>query len=247
MEHKDYFSGHAKVYAAFRPAYPVALYDFIFRHLPQRRRAWDCATGNGQVARHLAQHFQHVDATDISQQQLDNAYRADNITYSVAPAEKSGFADGRFDLITVAQALHWFDTHAFYQEVRRTGAPGGLLAVWGYASLRIEPFVDEIITDFYSRIVGPYWDDARRLVEERYLTIPFPFPEIPSPGFHIDVVWTLDHLAGYLESWSATQKYTRATGINPVPELCGRLRAYWSENDTKTVRFPIFLRLGEIS
>jgi ubiquinone/menaquinone biosynthesis C-methylase UbiE len=246
-EHKDYFSSQANVYAAFRPTYPTAIYEFIFRHLRGKRIAWDCATGNGQVAHYLANHVEKVFATDISQQQLDQAIRMKNIFYSLSPAEKTSFPDHQFDLITVAQALHWFERDRFYEEVKRVSKPGALLAVWGYALLYIEPAIDNIIMNFYNNIVGPYWDHARRLVEEEYRSITFPFKEIASPKFFITTTWTLAHLAGYLESWSATQKYIKAHGVNPVPELLKELGALWEPETTKAIRFPVFLRLGELN
>jgi SAM-dependent methyltransferase len=192
MDKKEYFSGHASVYAAFRPTYPAALYEFIFGHLHSRERAWDCATGNGQVARALAPHFKQVLATDISQQQLDNAHTEVNIVYSKSGAEKTEFPDNTFDLITVGQALHWFDLNAFYSEVGRTARPGALLAVWGYAILSVTPDIDQHFLHFYNNVVGPYWDEARKLVEEEYKHIPFPFEEIAAPPFQLTVSWNRD-------------------------------------------------------
>jgi SAM-dependent methyltransferase len=246
MSKKDYFSGHSKVYAAFRPSYPEELYAFTFSHLENKNQAWDCATGNGQVAQYLARHFQKVYATDISKQQLDHAVKLNNIIYSVSPAEETAFADHEFDLITVGQALHWLDQEKFYKEVKRVGKPGGLLALWGYALLYIEPEIDEIVLNFYSQTVGEYWDQARRLVEQQYKTISFPFEEIPSPSFSIDVAWTLDHLQGYLESWSATQKFMKENNHNPVPSIIGKLAEYWNNEEVKKVSFPVFMRLGKI-
>lgn len=243
---KDYFSGHSKTYATFRPVYPQALYDFIFTHLRQTNAAWDCATGNGQVASILAQTFQHVAATDISQQQLDNAIQRPNIQYTVGAAEQTPFDDHQFDLITVGQALHWFDRDQFYAEVKRVGKPDALLAVWGYALLFIEPTIDEHIMAFYQGTIGPYWDGARKLVEDEYKTIEFPFDEIAAPAFVIEVDWSLDHLAGYFESWSATQKYIQQHRHSPVPALIERLKNHWPADKTKRITFPIFLRLGKI-
>jgi ubiquinone/menaquinone biosynthesis C-methylase UbiE len=243
---KDFFSGHAKTYATFRPVYPAALYDFILQHVSQRTTAWDCATGNGQVAHDLARYFNTVHATDISRQQLDNAQQQSNIHYAVSPAEQTPFQQHQFDLITVGQALHWFDREAFYSEVKRVGKPGAVLAVWGYALLYIEPTLDEIILDFYNNIVGPYWDNARRLVEQEYKTISFPFNEIKTPPFAIEVHWTLDHLAGYFESWSATQKYIQHHQQNPVPALVEKLQQHWDNGQEKRVSFPVFMRLGKI-
>ena len=163
---KDFFSSQSKVYAAFRPTYPKELYQFIFQHLREKNTAWDCATGNGQVAQYLSPHFKEVYATDISQQQLDHAVKRKNIFYSKSQAEKTIFRDNQFDLITVAQALHWFDQAVFFDEAKRVGKPGAILAVWGYAMLYIEPVIDSLILEFYNDVVGPYWDVARRLVEQ---------------------------------------------------------------------------------
>lgn len=245
-DHKDYFSTQSNAYAAFRPTYPDALYQFIFQHVRERNAAWDCATGNGQVASYLAGHFEKVYATDISRQQLDNAVQRTNTVYSLSPAEKTSFADHKFDLITVGQALHWFDRDAFYDEVRRVGRPGGLLAAWGYAFLNIEPAIDKLIFNFYNNTVGPYWDQARKLVEEEYKSIVFPFEEITAPAFFISAQWNLQHLAGYLESWSATQKYIQNHGTNPVTDLITEVNQLWPAKIVKDIRFPVFLKLGKL-
>jgi hypothetical protein len=241
---KDYFSGHSKLYATFRPTYPEELYRFILGHLKDFEAAWDCATGNGQVARVLARNFDKVYATDISRPQLDHAFPAENIEYSEQPAEKTNFPDQGFDLITVAQALHWFNTTDFYNEVRRTAKPGAWLAVWGYAHCTISAEVDPVFLKFYNETVGPYWDAARRLVENHYRDIAFPFDEVISPQFSIRVEWTADEFAGYLTTWSATQKFIKANGYDPVPEAMKKIRPLW--HGTMPVTFPVFLRLGAI-
>lgn len=246
MAHKDLFSGHAKIYSAFRPTYPDDLYEFIFRHLQKRDTAWDCATGNGQAAEYLSRYFRQVFATDISEQQLKEAPQNPVIQYSVGAAEKTIFQEDQFDLVTVGQALHWFDRDAFYNEVKRVAKPGALLAAWGYAVLSIDAILDEHLMHFYRNIVGPYWDSARKLVDEKYQTISFPFEKIPSPEFFIRVSWTLDHLAGYLETWSATQKYIKTHHTNPVTPLIDILAQHWKKDEHKVISFPIFLRLGRI-
>ena len=246
MEKKDYFSGQSKVYATFRPTYPEDLYHFIFTHLENRSCAWDCATGNGQVARYLASHFDSVYASDISQQQVDNAFPAKNIFYSVSAAERTTFAKHQFDLITVGQSLHWFNLPEFYREVKRTAKPGGLLAVWGYALLTIDPVIDALLMDFYKNKTGPYWDEARKLVENHYRDIPFPFEQIECPEFNIRVGWTPDQFAGYLTSWSATQKYIKTHGVDPVDSIRETLRSVWQKHEVKSVTFPVFMKLGRI-
>jgi hypothetical protein len=247
MSTKDYFSDQSKIYATFRPTYPEDLYQFIFQHLKKRSTAWDCATGNGQVAQYLSKHFDQVYATDISQKQIDNAFTADNIRYSVSKAEQTTFPDAQFDLITVAQALHWINVDEFYNEARRTANPGALLAVWGYSLLTIDEEIDPLFLDFYHNIVGPYWDSARRLVEQQYAGIPFPFEQITTPVFNLTVQWDLRQFTGYLSSWSATQKYIQVKGHDPVAPFTKTLQKYWKAETVKTASFPLFMKLGKIN
>lgn len=242
---KDYFSTQSKAYAAFRPTYPQALFEFIFKHLNGKTDAWDCATGNGQVAQYLADHFDAVHATDISQQQLDQAIKKKNIFYSLSSAEKTPFNDNQFDLVTVAQALHWFDRDAFYKEAIRVGKPGGILAVWGYAFLYVDPVINSLITGFYTDVVGPYWDKARRLVEDEYRSILFPFEIIEAPAFSIKVEWTINQLSGYLSSWSATQKFIKEKGYDPVEPFVTSIQKHWSTR-SKPIEFPVFAKIGRL-
>ena len=245
MSKKDYFSGHSKLYAAFRPTYPEDLYSFIFKHVKSFDSAWDCATGNGQVAGELAKHFKQVHATDISQQQLDNAVLANNISYSLQSAEHTNFNNKQFDLVTVGQAMHWFDLEKFYLEVKRVAKKEGLLAVWGYAVCSVDPAIDKIFLNFYNNIVGPYWDSARKLVEEEYESLPFPFQQIETPRFYIKAEWTLDQFTGYLSTWSATQKYMKDKNHDPVQNVMKTLKPLWLGK--KIVAFPVFLKLGRVA
>jgi hypothetical protein len=246
MSTKDLFSGHSKIYAAFRPTYPEDLYACIFRHVENKTIAWDCATGNGQAAQRLAKDFDQVFATDISQKQIDQAVPVSNIVYSVSKAEETNFAENQFDLITVGQAIHWIDPEAFYREAVRTSKRNSILAIWGYSLLSINPQIDEIILDFYTNVVGKYWDAARRLVDDKYKNIPFPFEQIPTPEFKLTVDWSLEHLAGYLTSWSATQKYIQMQSVDPVPPVIKNISAAWKTGDLKRAVFPLFLKLGRV-
>lgn len=241
---KDYFSGHSKLYATFRPTYPEALYEFIFKHVKQFDTAWDCATGNGQVAHVLTKHFKQVFASDISSEQIKHAHQKKNIVYKVEPAEQTSFANNQFDLITVAQAMHWLQPEDFFHEVMRVAKPRAILAVWGYANCFVNSEIDKHFVHFYQHIVGPYWDKARVLIEQHYQPISFPFEEIPSPQFQIQVNWNLEQFAGYITTWSATQKYIQTNGVNPVPQFIERIKPYWKNE--MPVTFPIFLRLMRV-
>ncbi|MFC5411529.1 class I SAM-dependent methyltransferase [Larkinella bovis] len=239
----DRFSGHADLYAQYRIDYPSELYEFLLTRIENRQKAWDCATGNGQVASELARYFEIVEATDISAQQLEQAVRKPNIQYTVCPAEQTVFADHSFDLITVAQALHWFDADAFHREVRRVGKPGALVAEWGYGGVQIDAAVDPIFNHFYEHIVGPYWDENRRHVEDRYARIPFPFSEVEQREFTIYRNWDLERFLNYLRTWSSVQKYIRQHGHDPVLWIADQLKSRWA-NGERQVRFPVFLRTG---
>jgi len=204
---KDNFSEQAAQYAQYRPGYPPALFEYLAGLSPARSCAWDCATGNGQMALGLSAFFDRVYATDISEKQLAHAVKAPNITYLKEPAEAPSFAACQFDLAVAGQAIHWFDFGSFYREVRRTLKPGGVFAAAGYGLPRISPEVDGVLTAFYLQEIGPYWDPERRYVDEGYRTIPFPFREVKPPGFHYKVSWELPQLAGYVSTWSAVQHY----------------------------------------
>jgi ubiquinone/menaquinone biosynthesis C-methylase UbiE len=246
---KDNFSKQANIYAKFRPDYPSKLYDFILQNTANRNTAWDCATGNGQAAKILAQNFDTVYATDISQKQLDNAVKADNIFYAISPAEKTLFEDHTFDLVTVAQAVHWFNFDAFYQEVKRVAKPDATLAIWGYGTLRfdIDKEIDRKMWDFYANTVGSYWDFERSYIDAEYKTLPFPFKEIASPQYNMGFLWQRDEFEGFLNSWSAVQNFIKKQGYNPVPAFIFDISPYWGELERKNVRFPLFLKLGKVN
>lgn len=244
---KDNFSERSALYSQFRPDYPTALIDFICSEVPGFSRAWDCGTGNGQLARHLSEHFIQVFATDISARQLGNAVAADNISYSVQPAEQTTFADDQFDLIAVAQAVHWFDFEKFYAEAVRTAKNNALIALIGYNRPRIDGNIDELTDDFYFSTVGPYWDAERKYVDENYKTIPFPFTEITSPEFAHELSWSAEQLLGYFSTWSAVKHYTKQNNTDPVSKIREKLLRIWPEQELKTARFPIITRMGRIS
>jgi len=241
---KDNFSAQSAEYAIYRPTYPQELYDFLLELVDKKNVAWDCATGNGQVARVLAQHFQQVYATDISEQQLSQALKLPNILYKVESSELADVPDQSFDLITVAQAIHWFNFEAFYSEVKRTLKPDGAIAVIGYGLMLIDKKVDQVIHKLYEDILGKYWDSERRYIEEGYKTIPFPFEEIAAPHFQIKTTWNFNQLIGYLNTWSALQHYKKANERNPLEYLITELKEAWGDEAEKEVRFPILLRVG---
>ncbi|KOS08133.1 SAM-dependent methyltransferase [Flavobacterium akiainvivens] len=243
---KDNFSAQAKGYAQYRPTYPEEMIKSIASLPAMRIRALDVATGNGQVAVALAKYFDKVYAIDISEKQLQQAPQVSNVSYSVQPAELTNFPDRHFDLITVAQAIHWFDFGAFYKEAHRLLKTRGVLAVMGYGNIKTNPHSDAVIQRLYKEIVGPYWDAERRYVDENYETIPFEMMEEEAPGgFENRFTWSFEQLTGYLNTWSAVQHYIKANGTNPVDLIKDELKKSWAQNDGNVV-FPLFLRVGRV-
>jgi SAM-dependent methyltransferase len=241
----DHFSAHAQNYARFRPTYPTELFAWLASQSPGHRLAWDCGTGNGQAALGLADHFVHVHATDLSPQQLAQAPTRENIRYQPGSAESSGLADHSVDLVTVAQALHWFDHEHFYPEVRRVLRPGGVFAAWTYRLLDAEPAINAIVAQFHSQTVGPWWPPERRWVDSGYLDLPFPFDEVNVPEFFMERHWTLAQMLDYLRTWSATQRYIKERGSDPTQALSKELLPVWGDPDrAKTISWPLALRCG---
>src|SRR6186713_313166 len=194
---KDLFSAQAAGYARYRPGYPEAMIEQILSQVPQKEAAWDCATGNGQAAILLAPHFSHVEATDISKDQLSRALQHPSIHYSVSPADTTTFEDNSFDLITVAQAYHWLPFTAFHQEAARVGRPGCLLAIWGYGLIEsTDPALHTLIGHFYTDTIGAYWDPERKYIDQQYRTVPFPFARPSYASFRIRVSWSPENLLG---------------------------------------------------
>jgi ubiquinone/menaquinone biosynthesis C-methylase UbiE len=245
---KDHFSGHAACYQQFRPNYPAPLFEYLASLCPAHDLAWDCATGNGQAAVALAPYFTSVIATDFSAQQIEQAQRDAKVRYLVARADQAPIEALSADLVTVAQALHWFNLASFYREVFRVAKPGGLLAVWSYEMHHIAPEIDAVVLRLYSDIVGPYWPPERKIVEEGYRTLPFPFDEIAPPQFEMVHSWDLEHVLGYLGSWSATQRYRNQLGKDPLALIADDLKAAWFDPErARDVVWPLNVRVGRVS
>lgn len=243
---KDNFSKQAELYQQFRPGYPEKLIALLCDHITNKNLAWDCASGNGQIAKILAQKFEKVIATDISAEQLKKAPRQANIDYRVERAEHTSLPDASVDLIVVAQAIHWFDFKHFYAEAKRVLKKDGVIAIIGYPFMTSEESeLNEIISFFNNDVVGNYWDAERKYVDERYSTIPFPFAEFQLPKFEMKYHWNLEQITGYISSWSAVSHYQKKTGANPLELIKIPLRKIFDTVNQVEVRFEIIGRYGK--
>jgi SAM-dependent methyltransferase len=244
---KDHFSGVASAYAAHRPTYPPALADFLAGLLPRPDTAWDCGCGTGQLSLLLADRFRRVLATDASLEQIEQAAPHPNVEYRCSPAESSGLPDACADLAVAAQAAHWFDLPAYYAEVRRVARPGAAVALVTYGNPMADGEIDPLLVHFYSKIAGPYWPPERRMVEEGYRSLPFPFQEIPAPDLEIQGSWPLSDLIGYVETWSALRGMEKAEGRGAIEKFYADLTAAWgSASRLRLVRWPLAMRVGRV-
>ncbi|MDB5104263.1 MAG: SAM-dependent methyltransferase [Fibrobacteres bacterium] len=254
---KDHFSGHSGGYARARPVYPESLFDHLASLVPARDAVWDCGTGTGQAARSLASRFRTVIATDASANQVASAGRSpggnadpqgiQRILFAAAPAERAPLRDGSMDLITVAQALHWFDFPAFFAEARRVAKPGGAVAVWCYGNCRITPAVDAVYHGFYQGVVGPYWPPERAHIEDGYASIPFPFAPLPCPAFAIEARWDMEELLAYLDTWSAVQYYRKAKAEDPLALVRDAMARAWGDpGEPRLITWPLSLKAGRV-
>ena len=242
---KDHFSAAASDYARFRPTYPPQLFDWLASLCPERQLALDVATGNGQAAVALAQHFEQVIASDASAAQLAQATSAANIDYRCEPAERSSLPDASVDLLVVAQALHWFDLPAFYAEAQRLLKPQGVIAVWCYGQLQGDAAINTILARYYHDIVGSFWPPERAWLEQGYARLDWPFaPLAEQREFALSVEWDLPQLLGYLGTWSATRQYQHHHGHDPRDQIDDDLRQAWGTVDRRAIRWPLSLRVG---
>lgn len=243
----DAFSNVAEQYAAQRPRYPGRLFRVLAGLAPATHTAWDCGTGNGQAAVGLAAHFERVYATDASDDQIAQAIPHAHVDYRVAPAEKSGLADGSVDLVSVAQALHWFDLARFYQEVWRVLRPGGLIAVYGYSWFYLTPELDELTNRWLLEPVESYWSPNNQLLWNGYLTIPFPFELLAAPALALHLAWNFDELFSYYLTWSSVRRKQAKEGDRFVTAARQEFAVAWGNpQQRRHVVMPLAVRLGRL-
>ncbi|KAF9607996.1 hypothetical protein IFM89_004393 [Coptis chinensis] len=257
----DLFIKQAKEYQENRPSYPPELIRFIASKTPNHDLAWDVGTGNGQAAVILAGIYKNVVGTDTSEQQLALASKLPNIRYqhtrlnmSLSELERDVVAQDTVDLVTVAQAVHWFDLPTFYSRVKCVlKKPTGVLAVWCYIEPEVNEAVDIVFWKLY-RASGPYWAPARKLVDDKYRNIDFPFEPVDGTDntgpfeFVTEKSMDLDGYLTYIRSWSSYQT-AKAKGVELLSEevIADFERAWQTENGSrKVVRYPVYLRIGKV-
>jgi SAM-dependent methyltransferase len=209
---------------------------------------WPRSPLSGNSPGIAAGYFKRVLATDGSADQIAQAIPYAHVEYRVTRAEDVDLPSHSVDLITSAQAVHWFDLDSFYPLVRRVAKPDGVFAVWMYHLPLISPELDPIVETFYASILAGFWPDRFHYLAARYRTLPFPFEEIETPAFEMQASWKLDQLAGFLDTWSAVRRYQSERGQHPLQILWPELAGAWGQPDQpRLIRWPLYLRAGKIN
>jgi SAM-dependent methyltransferase len=238
---KDHFSAVAADYANARPEYPQELFAWIASVAPARTLAWEAGCGSGQATRDLAAKFERVHATDPSAAQIAQARGPANVHFAVEPGERCSLSDASADVVCVAQALHWFNRDAFFDECARVLRPGGVLVAWGYQNVILPPDLRAAYAALEADIV-PYWPPERELIDEGYAGFAWPFAPVAAPAFELRAQWTLPRLLGYFSSYSASKRHRDATGRDAVAKHAPALAAAWGDpRQPRTVQWPLFV------
>jgi len=246
MHHHKLFNDKAELYESARPVYPKAIYKYLASLCPSTQLAWDSACGNGQAAVGLIEVFDRVYATDISKEQIANAKRHPNITYEIAPSEKTQLRDASCDLVCVAQALHWFDYSSFWPEVQRVLKPGGIFSAWGYNWPSVENKINVAIKESVYNVIEPYWAAQNKLLWNHYRDVKIPFNKIENPKFTMEIQWNLDELFNFIHTFSATRRCMDDIGDKFFQDAYVIIGALWGDaNLKKTVDLDFVFYVGK--
>lgn len=241
MKYTELFNDRSDIYASARPRYPAQFYRHLSTLCPEASVVWDCGCGNGQSAIDLANYFEQILATDISANQIENAFAHPRVNYSVTPSEQTGFADQQFDLVCVAQALHWMKYNQFWPEVKRVLKPGGVFATWGYCWANVDPAIDETVNEMMLKPIQPYWATQNKLLWYHYKDLEIPFEPIASPTPVMTVEWDLHQLFAFMHSWSATRRAMDAIGDDFFNTAFQQVAPLWGvAEQKKKVTFDFF-------
>ena len=238
------FARASAQYVDARPQYPAAVYDWLLAQVPARRLAWDIGCGSGQATVALAQRFARVVANDLAAEQLAHAPPLPNVDWRAKPAEEVELDAGSVDLAVAASSIHWLALDRFYPRVAQALAPGGVLAVFTYTTTVVPPAVKAVITEAFAPLKA-YWSAGNRVASGGYRDLPFPFDEIATPPFAIELDWSVEQYLAFAGTWSSTLRHDEVTGTRLIDVARPRIAAAWGAG-TQRVTLPLALRAGRV-
>lgn len=263
-------AAHAASYAAFRPTYPSTLLEaistFITAHSGSGfNTAVDVACGSGQGTFYLTQLFNRVVGIDVSKAQVENAQAKckqiqipenKSVEFHIGSSSSIPLGPSSVDLVSCAQAWHWFEPNSFYCEAARVLKPRGTLAVYGYGNVVLaNEECNKLVSSFYRDLrKGGYWHKKRDHIDNKYqsVVLPSPFNMSERKDIEMHCQMTLSHLTGYISTWSGYCKFTEVNpGSKVLQELQEQIRSVLQkeggkEEPTLDISFPVFLIIGHL-
>ncbi len=243
---KNIFADGA-VYGTFRPSYPPALIEYLLSLCPSSHHALDVGCGTGQLTRMLAPHFGMVTAIDPSASQIAHAKDVPNVMFRQGSSDQLEVPPGALDLITAAQAAHWFDLPPFYAACQKALKKDGILALITYGVPVMEGPAGEVLADFYWTHIHAFWPTPRRHVEQGYRELAFPFSELDAPDIPMAQAWTLDGVLGYVQSWSAVAAAKAAGQADTVTAFEAQMRRVWGDPEAaQLMSWPLTVKAARL-
>jgi SAM-dependent methyltransferase len=204
----SYNQEQGKHYAQARPDYHPKVYQAVIDNHTlaggQLGTVIDVGCGPGNATRALASHFTHVIGLDPSEGMITTARSLGGVTatgeplhYEISTAEELGsnltppIADGSIDLITAANAAHWFDMALFWQAAARVLKPGGSVVLWTSGNWTMHPSmpngaaIKKAMDDLQEKHLKPYVERGNLLVRNGYSDLPLPWT-LPEPVHEFD-------------------------------------------------------------
>ncbi|KAK9111501.1 hypothetical protein Scep_019020 [Stephania cephalantha] len=264
MDAVGLYDKQAEVYLSVRPKYPREWFSMLSALTPHHSLAWDAGTGNGQAAIDVAEFYDEVVATDVSEPQISLSMPHPKVKYIHTPPSMSDDeliamfgGEGLVDLVTVASAVHWFDLPRFYSVVKRLlRKPGGIIAVWSYRHFTIDgapPSLELTMRRFIESAL-PFWNQGVSYVINEYKTLPFPFESVGlgSKGeplmLEMKQEASFEVCLGVIKSWSVIST-AKEQGMDLLNEgVVKELETAWGGTDViRTLNYKTFMLVGKVA
>ena len=206
------FSNRVKDYKKHRPGYPQRLVEILVKNeaLPPHSVVADIGAGTGHWSRELSPYVQKLYAVEPNDKMRGEAEIAfaneKNYVSLTGSAEATGLAENSVDLITAAQAFHWFDAEKARREFKRILKPGGHVAlVWNVRDTEADEFQREYDNLLRTHIVDFKKTFARSASDKHIFRFYAP-QQVEIFVAANDQIFDLDSLLGRLMSSSYAPK-----------------------------------------
>ncbi|GAB3242556.1 class I SAM-dependent methyltransferase [Kineosporia babensis] len=223
-EQRVSFGANATTYDSIRPDWPATTVHWLTATTDQRLDVIDLGAGTGKLTRTLVDLGHRVTAVEPSPGMYDVLVSAvPQATAVQAPAESIPLPDHSADVVTVAQAWHWFAQPEAALEVARVLRPGGLLAIAWHERDQDVPWVQEL--NELAKL--PQWQAEERReagakgrvhAGDTQVVLPEPFEPVERTEFEYSLTLSPAQLAELASSWSYVDTHPQRE------QILGRIR-----------------------